>query len=81
MNEPPQENQDKKGLRGGATRGMARITEIGVTMAACVLIGVFSGKYLDRWLGTSPWLLLLFSLLGAAAAFRAIFLMAKKGEK
>lgn len=48
-------------------------SQIGITMAACVLIGVFSGRYLDDILGTSPWLLLLFSLLGAAAALKALF--------
>jgi len=41
-------------------------------MAACVLIGVFLGKLFDQLLGTAPWLLLLFSFLGAGAAIKAI---------
>ena len=48
------------------------LTHVGITIAACIVIGVFAGRYLDRVLGTSPWLLILFSLLGAAAAFRTI---------
>ena len=48
------------------------LTHVGITIAACILIGVYAGRYLDRVLGTSPWLLILFSLLGAAAAFRTI---------
>ncbi|WP_429149006.1 AtpZ/AtpI family protein [Anaerotaenia torta] len=54
-------------------------SQIAITIAACLFIGVFIGKYLDSLLGTSPWLLLLFSLLGAAAAFKALFELGKGG--
>ena len=54
-------------------------SQMGFTMAACVFIGVFLGRYLDNVLGTQPWLLLFFSLLGVAAAFRVIFKLA--GER
>jgi ATP synthase protein I len=47
-------------------------------MAACVLIGVFLGRFLDNLLNTSPWLLLLFSLLGVGAALKALFDLAAK---
>jgi len=59
------------------------LTQLGLTMTACVFAGVFLGKLLDRLLGTGPWLLLVFSLLGAAAAIREIARMGKntgKGE-
>jgi len=69
---------DKKKQRGGVLRALSFASQIGVTMAACVIIGVFLGRYLDNLLHTSPWLLLLFSLLGMAAAFRSIFSLAKK---
>ncbi len=36
------------------------------------MIGVFLGRFLDKLLGTSPWLLLLFSLLGVGATFKAL---------
>jgi len=54
------------------------LSQVGVTMAACVCIGVLGGKLLDSLFGTAPWLLLVFSLLGAAAAFKALFDMAKR---
>lgn len=38
-----------------------------------VLVGAFGGYWLDRWLGTSPWLLLIGFFLGAAAGFLNIF--------
>jgi len=59
-------------------RKLPSFAQLGITMAACVIAGVFLGKLLDRWLGTAPWLLLVFSLLGAAAAIREIAVMGKK---
>ena len=47
-------------------------------MAACVLIGVGLGKLLDNLLGTTPWFLLAFSLLGAGASIKALFDLAEK---
>ena len=44
-------------------------SQAGVSVIACLFIGVFLGKFLDERLHTSPWLLLTLSLLGAASAF------------
>ena len=49
------------------------ITQLGITMAATVMVGVFVGRFLDNLLNTSPWLLLICSLLGAGAAIRNLF--------
>lgn len=54
-------------------RALSFLSQIGITMAACVLIGVLVGRFFDNLLGTAPWLLLLFSLLGAAAAIKVLF--------
>lgn len=54
-------------------RALADFSQIGITMAASVLVGVLLGKYLDKWLGTEPWFLLIFSLLGVVAAIRSLF--------
>ncbi|MDD3693055.1 MAG: AtpZ/AtpI family protein [Oscillospiraceae bacterium] len=59
-------------------RAIAHFSHIGVTMAASVLVGVLIGKYLDGLLGTTPWLLLVFSLLGAGAAIKVLFNISKK---
>lgn len=58
-------------------RALAQFSQIGVTMAASVFVGVFLGKYLDGLFGTTPWLLLIFSLLGAGAAIRSLFSYSK----
>lgn len=59
-------------------RALSMFTQIGIMIAASILIGVFLGRFLDNLLGTSPWLLLLFSFLGVGAAFRLLYGMAKK---
>jgi len=73
--------EPEKQTRSTTLRALAFCSEMGVLVAACLFVGVFLGKYLDRWLDTSPWLLLLFSLLGMAAALRSIILLVKKGIK
>ena len=59
-------------------RATSFFSQISVTIIACVLIGVFLGKFLDGVLNTSPFLLLVFSLLGAGAAIKSIFDMPQK---
>ena len=44
-------------------------------MVAATLIGLAMGYYLDRWLGTSPWLTLIFLLVGIVSGFRNIFIL------
>jgi len=59
-------------------KAMSLITTMGVSIVSCVGIGVFVGWLLDRWLGTEPWLILIFSLLGVVAAFKTIFELFKR---
>lgn len=54
-------------------KALSMFTQLGVSMAACVFVGVMAGKLLDRWLGTSPWLLIVFSLIGGAASFKIMY--------
>ncbi len=52
---------------------LARLSTIGVTLVAATAIGLGIGYGLDRWLGTQPWLTLLFTLFGIAAGFLNLF--------
>lgn len=54
-------------------RALGQFTQLGISMAVCVLIGVLAGKYLDQLLNTSPWLLILGCVIGAAAAFKVMY--------
>ncbi|NLZ96011.1 MAG: AtpZ/AtpI family protein [Bacteroidales bacterium] len=76
-----QDNGGKQPKNSETFRALAHFSQIGVTMAASVLIGVLLGKYLDGLLGTSPWLLLFFSLLGAGAAIKSLFNISSKKKQ
>jgi len=69
-NGKPQQNEFLK--------AMSFFFQIGVTILACLAVGIFLGWFLDNLLGTTPWLLMVFSFLGVVAAFRSIFDFAKK---
>jgi len=51
---------------------------MGLTFAICVLLGVLIGRFLDDFLGTSPWLLLVFAFLGVGAAFKTMYDIAQR---
>jgi len=70
--------RDNKDQRGEFARAYAQLLQIGIMIISCLAVGIFLGWLLDRLLDTSPWLLLVFSLLGVVAAFKSIFDFAKK---
>lgn len=76
-NERRGNGKDRK-ARSELMRAITAFSQIGVTIIACVLVGVLLGRWLDNLLGTSPWLLLVFSLFGAGAALKALFDMGKR---
>ena len=70
---------DKKpGDKNGFLQAFAFLSHFGITIIVCIGIALFAGYQLDRWLGTSPWMLLLFVVLGIMAAFKSIIDFAKK---
>lgn len=54
-------------------QGLAFAMRIGVEIVAALIVGVAIGYFLDQWLGTKPWFLLVFFVLGAAAGFMNVF--------
>jgi len=42
-------------------------------MGASIFMGYFLGSYIDRWLGTYPWFMLLFLILFMVGAFVKFF--------
>ena len=77
-----QQNKDpqdiSKSERKHMMRALGLMTQMGFMFAACVLIGVLIGRFLDGLFNTSPWLLLLFALLGVGSAFKTMYDIAKK---
>ncbi len=68
----PMEKPKKKLLRQ-----VIRYSTIGLEMGFAVAIGGVMGYFMDRWLGTGPWLTLVFLILGSVAAFRSLFALMK----
>ena len=56
----------------------ARYAGFGFEFAATIVAGVLIGNYLDQWLGTSPWLLLLFTLGAMVGALQRLLSSLKK---
>ncbi|MGE0747830.1 MAG: AtpZ/AtpI family protein [Rhodospirillales bacterium] len=61
----------KDGESGRSGLGLAM--RIGVEIVAALIVGAGIGILLDRWLGTSPWLLVAFFILGAAAGMLNVY--------
>lgn len=58
----------------------ARFAGAGLELAIAIVVGYFGGRYLDRWLGTGPYLSYVGLLLGIVAGFRNLFLLAKRAQ-
>ena len=50
-------------------------------MVAASFIGLFIGIYLDKWLGTTPWMTLIWLIIGIIAGFRNIFILTRRGMR
>ncbi|MDH5477355.1 MAG: AtpZ/AtpI family protein [Nitrospinota bacterium] len=62
----------------GAAKGVYILTTAGVQIAVSVIIGFGMGLWIDRWLGTRPWFMLLFILLGVVAGFLNVYRIVQK---
>ena len=51
------------------------ITQLGITMLVPIFICLFIGVFLDRHLGTSPWIMTVGIVLGVAAGFRSGYML------
>ena len=57
------------------------LSSVGISMVAATFIGLAMGYYLDKWLGTAPWLTLIFLLFGIISGFRNIFILTQRELK
>lgn len=53
--------------------GLGWAFRIGAEMVSALVVGVGIGLGLDWWLGTKPWFLVVFFLLGSGAAIMNVF--------
>jgi ATP synthase protein I len=66
---------------GSVWRGLAELSAIGMTLVVATVLGLAGGYFLDRWLGTSPFLTIGGLLLGIAAGFVNLFRSVKAAER
>ena len=60
---------------------MAYASSIGISMVVAIFGCLFLGVWLDRKLGTGPYLTLIFLLMGIVAGFRNMVLLIKQSLK
>ncbi len=59
--------------RKSAVSGSAAYAGAGLQFAVSLLVSLFLGQWLDRRLGTDPWLMMLGVFLGGGAGFYAMY--------
>lgn len=61
--------------------GWAQLSFIGLQLGLSIAAGLAIGYYLDQWLHTSPWMLIIWLLFGIAAGFYKVFETVSKISK
>lgn len=65
---------EESGNRDESTgRFLSMAMRIGVELVAALVVAMGAGWLLDRWLGTRPWLMIVFFFLGSAAGIMNVY--------
>ena len=71
------EKQDRRAL----FRELGKYSALGLELAIAVVLGLAIGYYLDKWLGTGPWMTVVWIGIGFAAGVRSLYRAAlRSGE-
>lgn len=62
----------------GLIRQLGKLSVIGMEIVTATFVGLAIGVFSDRKLGTSPWLTIIFLILGIVAGFINLFRVIKK---
>jgi F0F1-type ATP synthase assembly protein I len=62
-------------------RKLSELASLGLVLPSSIAVGLFFGYFLDRWIGTAPWLLLTFTVLGIVSGLLSLFRALKKQMK
>lgn len=73
LKEAPKFKWLKKAFGDYETKMMGQASAVGLTFVVSIVIGLALGWWLDKKLGSAPWLLLIGLLLGIVAGFHNLF--------
>jgi ATP synthase protein I len=59
-------------------RKLASLSSLGLMLPSSIAVGLFIGYLLDKLLGTRPWLMAIFTVLGVISGFLSLFRGLKK---
>jgi len=71
------EKQDRRAF----FRELGRYSALGLELAISVVLGLAIGYYLDKWLGTGPWMTVVWIGIGFAAGVRSLYRAALRSGK
>ncbi|HAR46971.1 MAG: hypothetical protein A2X56_11930 [Nitrospirae bacterium GWC2_57_13] len=62
-------------------RLIGALSTVGITLVAALVIGFYIGLKLDEYFGTSPWLTIVFLILGIIAGFKNLVTLSRRIEE
>lgn len=57
------------------------LSSVGLEMGIAVILGLLFGRWLDGRIGTEPWMMILFTILGFAAGFKGVFRALRESDR
>ena len=72
MDEQPL-RKNQSGSLADSFRTIGALSTVGISFVLAIVIGFACGYYLDKWLGTGPWLLLVFTVFGLVAGIMNVY--------
>lgn len=59
-------------------RRLAELSSLGLILPSSIIVGLFFGYWLDKLLGTHPWMLLIFTIFGIISGLSSLLRAVKK---
>ena len=57
------------------------MSSVGLEMGIAVILGLLAGMWLDKHFGTTPWLMILFTMFGLAAGIKGVFRAVREADR
>ena len=73
--------RESRGKSAGQSSSVGQFAGAGFQFALMVILSMFAGIWIDRRLGTAPWLLIVTVFLGAALGFYSLYRNLMKGQR